>query len=124
MTEPNENPPESNSLPCTVTPETPCPYCGHKLNRAFRTDGRPIAPKARHVTLCIECEMVLQFDDSLNLRKVSATELRGLDKDVLRGLHPTKMMLWITKSLRPNESGREAGGPSKPERTKTDEHDH
>jgi len=65
----------------TVTPNSICPYCGHKFNRASNPEGQ--VPTPGDYSVCIECSEILVFDDDLLLRKPTDKELEDVPLDSL-----------------------------------------
>jgi hypothetical protein len=55
-------------------PLSPCPTCGHQMDRATCTTGDH-APKFGDLTVCISCLTVLQFGPSLRLIALADSDL-------------------------------------------------
>lgn len=55
-------------------PLSPCPTCGHEMDRATCTTGDH-APKFGDLTVCISCLTVLEFGPDLRLIALADSEL-------------------------------------------------
>jgi hypothetical protein len=55
-------------------PESLCPTCGHKMDRATCTTG-DYKPKFGDLTVCISCLTVLEFGPDLRLIALADTDL-------------------------------------------------
>jgi len=73
----------------TRTELTPCLKCGAKLDMAISTRGyRPEPPRLDElgrervcVTICIKCGHIMAYDDKLELRNLTETEMKELELD-------------------------------------------
>lgn len=60
-----------------VVPESRCPFCDYRMDRASNADGS--APKLGDISVCICCASALVFTDDLKVRAMTAAEWRDLD---------------------------------------------
>lgn len=62
----------------TVTPDSPCPYCGYVTDRSSNLshpdDEQPRPPRPGDVGLCLSCGGVAVFDDDMRLREPTPVE--------------------------------------------------
>ena len=58
-----------------VVPETGCPLCGHRIDRA--SSPRKTMPRPGDIAVCVCCAAALVFGESL--REMSRHEIAGLD---------------------------------------------
>jgi len=59
-----------------------CLNCGHSLNAASSTSGKPIErPKDGDITVCIKCGAVMAYDGVRGLRGLSDAEIHELMAD-------------------------------------------
>jgi hypothetical protein len=56
-------------------PETPCPACGRTLDGALAMAHDGGGPKPGDVTVCIDCESLLEFTDGPGLRRLDLASL-------------------------------------------------
>jgi hypothetical protein len=64
----------------TRVPETNCPACGARFSAATAAIDDAV-PKPGDWTLCIECGVVLAFDETLTPRALTEDEQREADAD-------------------------------------------
>lgn len=69
-----------------VRPGSSCLHCGLVLTGAagvvdHKEAGVPSVPSPGDFTVCIGCGHVMAFDERLNLRELSASEIRSMDAD-------------------------------------------
>jgi hypothetical protein len=55
---------------------SPCPHCQHKLDSAYSPSNPQAKPRPGDLTVCINCQEFLQFDNDLKVIKVT-DELRA-----------------------------------------------
>ncbi len=55
-----------------------CPECAAEIAGAF--EAGPMRPKPGGYTICWQCDEFLRFDDSLQLRKLTAADKQTLDR--------------------------------------------
>jgi hypothetical protein len=65
----------------TITPESRCPYCGHRFDRASSPREPQAAPSPGDLTMCIECGCLMAFDDEMKVRGLTSGELEDLITD-------------------------------------------
>lgn len=61
-----------------VTPESTCPACGYKFDRASSLTGEH-RPDADDFTLCLNCGAIFRFNADLTTREATPAELEALD---------------------------------------------
>lgn len=59
------------------TPPNRCPYCGYEVDCAGG-DGTPEPNSIDSISLCLNCQNVLLFNDDLTVRKPTDEELTAL----------------------------------------------
>ena len=59
------------------TPPNCCPYCGYKVDCAGG-DGTPQPNSIDSISLCLNCQNVLLFNEDLTVRKPTGEELTAL----------------------------------------------
>jgi hypothetical protein len=87
-----------------IVPRSPCPYCGHKMDRAFVADpnGKDSEPKPGDITLCIRCGGAIVFDEQIQFRKPTLQESREINA------HPVAIQAQILiAGMKPNSSAKE-----------------
>lgn len=52
-----------------------CPYCGKEFDCATELNGEVKGPSSGDWSVCIACAKPLRFDDELNLRKITKSEV-------------------------------------------------
>jgi hypothetical protein len=57
-----------------VIPESRCPECAHRFDRASDSEFSGSAPTPGDITLCIECAAILQYDDAMQPQTFTALE--------------------------------------------------
>ena len=60
-------------MPCAVLPETKCPECGSRGDRAANPAGHK--PKPGDWSLCVDCSALSAFADDLTLRPLTEEEM-------------------------------------------------
>jgi len=64
----------------TMTPVSPCPWCGHKLDCATALE-KGAKPRRGDITLCIQCGKLMVFKKDLTVRKPTSDEAALFLKD-------------------------------------------
>lgn len=62
-----------------VIPSHHCPCCQRKLDCATYMGKEKRKPKPSDLTICMYCTTLLQFDESLCVKELSAQEINLLD---------------------------------------------
>ena len=61
---------------------TTCPECGAMLDDATNMEDDSLKPEPGDISCCIECAVVLEYQDDMQMRKLSADEFLALPDDV------------------------------------------
>ncbi len=61
---------------------TTCPECGAMLDDATNTEDASLKPEPGDISCCIGCAVVLEYQDDMQMRKLSADEFLALPDDV------------------------------------------
>lgn len=70
----------SNALPNIEM----CPWCGYVMNEASHIDGGDgpaVRPEEGDVSICLNCALLLRFDERLGLRQPTAEEWEEIKAD-------------------------------------------
>jgi hypothetical protein len=69
-----------------VVPESQCPECGHRFDRASDSEFSGLTPAPSDIILCIKCGAILQYDDAMHPQVFTALETLEPDhlSEVLR----------------------------------------
>lgn len=62
----------------TRVPLSACPCCGKEMDCASPVDGVQSKPVEGDLSVCINCAAVLQFDDKLMLKELTAEDRQSL----------------------------------------------
>jgi hypothetical protein len=80
------------------TPESACPKCGTKFNRATSATGGH-TPTAGDFTICLACAEILQFRDDLSVEPIPDAIIEAMESEALIELHRVQatIRLFIAK---------------------------
>jgi hypothetical protein len=67
------------TLDAVVTPDSSCPQCGKRFDRASSVINDHARPSPGDFSLCIACGTVLRFTDDLSVRLATHDEVAALD---------------------------------------------
>ncbi len=67
-----------------------CPHCGQTVDAISTLAGQVPKPKPADMTVCLGCGEVLQFDEQLRVRKMTATEIAALTPEEAFDLKQTQ----------------------------------
>jgi len=62
-------------------PDSPCPFCGKKLNQAASSEDPDLVPCENDISICIKCGEVVIFKADGSLRKPSQEEAAEFEND-------------------------------------------
>ena len=64
-------------------PEVKCPCCGKLLDAVTNADGGDSLPEPGCISVCIECQAILEFDDEMQLVLLTEKTKAELDDDTI-----------------------------------------
>ena len=84
-------------------PEIHCPYCNTMLDAAGSIAGEDGAPKAKDITVCVQCFQVSIYSDDgcgiLTLKKITADELEAFKAECPIGYKELQKAIITLKNI-------------------------
>lgn len=88
------------------TPKIPmqaCPRCGYEMNAASPTLLKNRAPKAGHLTICLNCGHAMQFSDGMLMIEVTPAvwaEIRKRQPDLIQQIAMLQVQIHARGDIR------------------------
>ncbi len=85
----------------TDLPTSICPHCGYEMNAASNADGSDAQPEPGAISVCVNCQAILEFDVDLNLIALTDETRAEIDDEAMAMIEDVQEFLRAAASSAP-----------------------